>query len=254
MGMLLDYCEGRREPASPTLRVALLSGDWIPVTLPDRIRRFFDGVEVISLGGATEASIWSCFYPIGPVDPAWRSIPYGRALSAQSLLVLDAALAPVAPGVVGELFIGGAGVALGYRGDEASTARAFLRDPNTGERIYRTGDLGRWLPDGNVEFLGRNDLQVKIRGHRVELAEIEAAVLRHAAVDACAVVTRGKQGEEKELVAFHVPNRPLADDLRQHLRALLPEYMVPGRFVGLDALPLTANAKIDRSALEQHSS
>jgi len=116
--------------------------------------------------------------------------------------------------------------------------------------LYRTGDLGRVAPDGNVEFLGRTDLQVKIRGHRIELAEIEVALLRHEGVDACVIVARGKAHDDKELVAYHVPDRPLADELREHLRALLPSYTVPSRFVSLAALPLTDNAKIDRKTLE----
>src|SRR5204863_6641332 len=132
--------------------------------------------------GATEAAIWSIYHPIDTVDPAWRSIPYGKPLANQTFHVLDPALHPCPDWVTGELYIGGAGVAIGYLGDEAKTAERFIRHPDTGERLYRTGDLGRYLPDGTIEFLGREDFQVKIRGHRIELAEVEAAVQRYPGV------------------------------------------------------------------------
>ncbi len=156
----------------------MLSGDWIPVPLPDRVRRLC-GARVISLGGATEGSIWSIYYPIGEVRPDWDSVPYGKALPNQHMYVLDRNLQPAPDLVRGDIYIGGIGVALGYWKDPEKTRRQFLAHPETGERLYFTGDIGRMLRDGNIEFLGREDSQVKLRGHRVELGEIIACIQSH---------------------------------------------------------------------------
>ncbi|MEU2237582.1 amino acid adenylation domain-containing protein, partial [Streptomyces vietnamensis] len=234
------------------VRLALLSGDWIPLGLPDRARGLLEGLSVVSLGGATEASIWSIAYPIGEVDAGWRSIPYGRPLVNQTFHVLDEAMRPRPDLVPGELFIGGIGVALGYWGDEERTGKAFVIHPVTGERLYRTGDLGRYLPDGTIEFLGREDFQVKIGGYRIELGEIEAALLRQPGVETAVAHALGTPGGPRRLAAYVVakPDTDLdADTVRAEAAKVLPAYMVPPTVVVLDALPLTANGKIDRKAL-----
>jgi len=252
MELLVEHLEGRGEPAG-SLRLVLLSGDWIPVQLPERIRRHWPGVEVISLGGATEASIWSILHPIERVEEGWKSIPYGRAMVNQSFQVLDERLAPRPLWVAGSLYIGGAGLARGYWRDEEKTAASFVRHPHSGERLYRTGDLGRWLPQGEIEFLGREDLQVKVQGHRIELGEIEAALAQHPAVRAVAVKAVGERQGAKRLVAYVVPAAapPAAEDLGAYLRAALPAYMVPAVFVTLAELPRTASGKVDRAALPE---
>jgi amino acid adenylation domain-containing protein len=183
--LLVESLEARGKKLD--LRLALLSGDWIPVTLPDRIRRLSAGTQVVSLGGATEASIWSIYYPIGEVDPAWASIPYGMPLANQKIHVLNKRFEPCPEWVVGDIYIGGIGLAEGYWEDRAKTDAAFVTHPATGERLYRTFDLGRYLPQGYVEFLGREDFQIKIGGFRVELGEIESTLnqnewIRRAAV------------------------------------------------------------------------
>jgi amino acid adenylation domain-containing protein len=252
MEMLVDYCEVQRRPLPGTLRTVLLSGDWIPVTLPDRIRTLAARVELVSMGGATEASIWSILYPIGPVDPAWKSIPYGRAMVNQSFFVLDAALEPRPVWVPGELWIGGIGVAKGYWRDCERTMASFVTHPRTGERLYRTGDLGRLLPDGNLEFLGREDFQIKVHGYRIELGEIEAVLGDHAGVKAAVVQAVGEGRTNRRLVAWVVPAGevpPTLGELRDFLRSQLPEYMVPTSFGYLQALPLTPNGKVDRTTL-----
>ncbi|MEZ4454020.1 MAG: amino acid adenylation domain-containing protein [Nannocystaceae bacterium] len=203
MDMFVRHADGRPELAAPDLRLCLLSGDWIPVRLPDAIRALHPGAAVVSLGGATEASIWSIAYPIGAVDPAWTSIPYGRPLTRQGLHVLDARLEPCPIWVPGHLYITGVGVALGYLGDPERTAASFLALPS-GERAYRTGDLGRYLPGGDLEFLGREDLQVKIQGYRVELGEIEAALAEHPEVEAAVAVARGEARGARRLVTYAV--------------------------------------------------
>ncbi len=207
----------------------------------------------MSLGGATEASIWSILHPIGEVDPAARSIPYGRPMLNQTFHVLDGRLQPRPTWVPGQLFIGGTGLAQGYWRDAAKTAASFITHPQTGERLYRTGDLGRYLPGGDIEFLGREDSQVKIRGYRVELGEIEAALAGHPEVREAVVLARdGGAPGEKRLAAYLVaePGAALdAGELRAWLRERLPDYMVPAGFLFLESLPLTANGKVDRRAL-----
>ncbi|MET9263799.1 amino acid adenylation domain-containing protein [Amycolatopsis sp. NPDC004079] len=202
MQMLLDYLRVAPGLGLPSLRLSLLSGDWIPVTLPAEQRALLPRTAQISLGGATEASIWSIWHPIGEVGQDWRSIPYGTPLTNQTFHVLDSALRPRPDLVPGQLYIGGTGVALGYLGDPELTSARFMRHPQTGERLYATGDLGRYRPDGVIEFLGREDFQVKIRGHRIELAEVEAELSRHPAVGGAAALVHGRREAERRLVAF----------------------------------------------------
>jgi len=254
--MLVEYAEVEPDTtrrALATLRQVFLSADWIPVTLPDRIRALAPQTRVISLGGATEASIWSICFPIGEVDPAWPSIPYGRPLGGQSFLVLDPDGRPSPVGVTGELHIGGDGLARGYVGDTAQTAQRFVTHPVLGCRLYRTGDLGRWRPEGTIEFQGRLDRQVKIRGHRIELGEIEATLHRLPAVRQAVARAVPGPDDRPRLVAYVVagdPARPPTDDeLVAALRADLPPYMTPNRFLHLPELPITDNGKIDYKAL-----
>ncbi len=188
------------------LRLVLLSGDWIPLNLPLEIKELNPQIQVVSLGGATEGSIWSIIYPIETVDPEWKSIPYGRALTNQSVYVFDQDLCLCPTWVVGELYIGGIGVALGYLGDADKTEYSFRVHPKTGERLYRTGDLGRYLPDGNIEFLGREDTQVKIQGFRIELGEIEAAIKESVLIKDAVVIARGEKLGDKKLAAYVIPD------------------------------------------------
>ncbi len=249
--LLVDYCERAALPA-PSLRHVMLSGDWIAVNLPGRIGRIFPQARVRSLGGATEASIWSVWYPIEAVDPAWTSIPYGRAMREQSIHVLDHRMEPAPAWVTGALYLGGIGLALGYWDSPELTDAAFVTHPRTGERLYRTGDLGRRLADGNIEFLGRVDQQVKVQGFRIELGEIEAALLQHPAVRAAVVVCHGERHAEKRLGAFYClhPGATLeAAALRGFLLERLPAYMVPHALRQLEQLPLSSNGKVDRRLL-----
>jgi len=251
--MLVDILEtAPRDSYESRLRLALLSGDWIPLDLPERVRALSPGTQVVSLGGATEASIWSIWYPIDRVDPAWKSIPYGLPMANQTIHVLDDRMEPRPDWVPGHLYIGGVGLAKGYWRDAEKTAASFGTHPETGERLYRTGDLGRALPDGTIELLGREDFQVKIQGYRIELGEIETALAEHPAVRAAVAAAAGERMGTRRLVAYVVPGGPwdgLAETLREHLRGKLPEYMVPAVFVPLSTLPLGPNGKLDRRAL-----
>ncbi|MEV1002464.1 amino acid adenylation domain-containing protein [Nonomuraea sp. NPDC050202] len=254
--MLVEYAELEPETvreALSTLRLVFLSADWIPVTLPGRLRALAPGAEVVSLGGATEASIWSICHPIREVDPSWPSIPYGRALHGQSFHILDEHGRPCPVGEPGELHIGGDGLARGYVGDPGQTAERFITHPILRRRLYRTGDLGRWRYDGTIEFLGRLDRQVKIRGHRIELGEIEATLDRLPAVRQAVARAVPGPDDRPRLVCHVVPADPAAppsdDELVEALRASLPGFMVPNRFLITDTLPITDNGKIDYKAL-----
>ncbi len=230
-----------------TLRLVLLSGDWIPVRLPARIRELAPRADVVSLGGATEAAIWSIVHPVAPADAEGPSIPYGRPLANQSWQVLDARLEPRPLWVPGDLHVAGAGLARGYWRDPVKTEASFFVHPRTGERLYRTGDRGRYLPGGDVELLGREDLQVKVHGHRIELEEIETILAQHPAVGRCAAAAL-----DGRLAAWVVPAGEAAvdpGDLTRFLQGKLPAYMVPATFVVLPGLPLTANGKVDRRRL-----
>jgi amino acid adenylation domain-containing protein len=213
MELFVNSLADKMSISFPSLRLVLLSGDWIPVTLPDEVRAFAENTRVISLGGATEASIWSILYPIAEVDPAWRSIPYGRPMANQRFHALDSELQPLPVGVIGRLHIGGIGVAQGYLNRPDLTAEKFIPDPFGGEpggRLYHTGDIGRYLPDGNIEFLGRMDQQVKIHGFRIEIGEIEAVLNQHPAIREGVVVAQRNAQGEKRLTAYVVPNQETA--------------------------------------------
>ena len=244
LDMLLIAAEG--DTRALPLRLAMASGDWIGLDLPARLAQQAPQARFIAMGGATEAAIWSnlCEVPV-PVPSEWRSIPYGTPLANQQYRVVNAQGQDCPDWVPGELWIGGAGVANGYRGDEQRTAAAFVSHNN--QRWYRTGDMGRYWPDGTLEFLGRQDHQIKLRGHRIELGEIEAALLTCPSVrQAVAMVV----GQPPALAAAIVTDQPIEQNaLSTHLRNLVPDYMVPTLWLELDALPLSSNGKIDRKTL-----
>ncbi|MYW44272.1 non-ribosomal peptide synthetase [Streptomyces sp. SID161] len=233
-----------------SLRRVIASGEALP---PDLVGRFFEvfpppGVRLHNLYGPTEASVDVSAWQCGPEDAA-GPVPIGRPVANTTLDVLDDRLAPLPPGIPGELHIGGVQLAAGYRGREELTARRFVPDPRRpGGRLYRTGDLVRQRPDGALEFIGRADGQVKLRGYRVELGEIETRLAAHPSVQAAAV-----RLAEDRLVAYVVPvaggGPPEPRELRAFLERTLPDYMVPPVFVPLSALPVTANGKLDRAAL-----
>ncbi|NJD03239.1 MAG: AMP-binding protein, partial [Ruminiclostridium sp.] len=233
------------------LRLALLSGDWIPLKLPEKIKRRYKGVEVISLGGATEASIWSIYHPVTEIKAEWKSIPYGKPLANQKMYILNYKMGLCPAGAAGEIYIGGMGVAQGYHDDEVKTRDAFITLPELGY-LYRTGDYGVLHKEGFIEFLGRKDHQIKIRGYRIELGEIENQLLIHELIKETLVVAREDYNGKKYLCAYIVSSSVLTnEELRTYLRNKLPEYMIPSYFVKLEKMPLTPNGKIDRKALPE---
>lgn len=237
------------------IRLVLLSGDWIPLGLPQKIKDTYKGSDVISLGGATEASIWSIYYPVENVKNTWSSIPYGMPLSNQTMHVLNykKQLCPI--DVAGEIYIGGVGLANEYRCDKEKTENAFIEHEVLG-RLYRTGDFGVMRnEDGQVyiEFLGRKDSQVKIRGYRVELGEIEKCILKNEDIKS-AIVTSVKSNKDNSqiLCAYIILKEDCIFDEKKIVEQLgkdLPEYMIPSHFVKIDSVPLSQNGKINYKAL-----
>ncbi|WP_448650796.1 amino acid adenylation domain-containing protein [Pseudomonas fluorescens] len=221
----------------------MCSGEALPGSLVRRFKAQLPGIGLYNLYGPTEAAVdvtaWNCARSNVP-----DNTPIGKPIANTRMYLLDAQLQPVPLGVVGELFIGGVQVARGYLNRPELTAERFLEDPFHGGRMYRTGDVGRYLPDGNIEYLGRNDDQVKIRGLRIELGEIQARLLEHSQVNEAAVVAR-----DDRLIAYYTGIHTDIEQLRAHLLQHLPDFMVPALFMHLDALPLSPNGKLDRKAL-----
>jgi pyochelin synthetase len=251
--MLEHFLDSGTSADLSSLRLALLSGDWIPLTLPDKIRAYLPKLEIISLGGATEAAIWSIYHQIQKIDSSWRSIPYGKPLANQTFHILNKKLQSCPDWTTGEIYIGGKGLAKGYLGDEDKTTKQFITYPFTGERLYRTGDLGRYLPDGTIEFLGREDFQVKMRGHRIELTEIETVLQSHSDVVGAVLIVLDDDVLHRRLVGFVQTNHDQSPDsieLTKYLATQLPEYMLPSQLFILAELPKSNNGKVDRKALQ----
>lgn len=232
-----------------SLHTAIVAGEVCPPGVVRRHRELLPHACLFNEYGPTEATVWSSVFDCSSAVPG-NSVPIGRPITNAQIYLLDRSLQPVPMGAVGEVFIGGAGVGRGYLSDPGLTAGRFVPDPlgnAPGSRLYRTGDLARYLPTGNLEFLGRNDSQVKIRGYRIELGEIETALSDHPAVHQAAVVA-GERGLTC-YVALQQRRGATAKDLRNHLGAKLPGYMIPSWFEFLDSLPLTPSGKVDRKAL-----
>ena len=252
--MLQLFLEERGLEACTSLRRVICSGEALPYDLQER---FFERLEaeLHNLYGPTEAAVdvshWQC-QPEG--DPR-RSVPIGRPVANTQLYILDPHGQPVPIGVAGELHIGGVQVARGYLNRPELTAETFIPDPfrkDPGARLYKTGDLARYRPDGNIEFLGRLDFQVKVRGFRIELGEIETVLSQHPTVREVVVLAREDTPGDRRLVAYVVPaaaSEIPSGILRHYLHTKLPDYMVPAAFVQLEALPLLPNGKVDRRSL-----
>jgi amino acid adenylation domain-containing protein len=256
-GLAADLAAGEEWP--PAMRRVIVGGER---ALPERVaawrRRFGSSVQLWNTYGPTECTVTATAFDLGNLPDSQEihgEVPLGRPIAGGRAYVLDPRLEPAPDGVPGELCLGGAGVARGYLGRPDLTAALFLPDPFAGvagARLYRTGDLVRWLPTANLEFLGRIDRQVKVRGFRVELGEIETALAEHPGVREVAVLAREDQPRERRLVAYvapHAGREVQAGELRAFLKERLPEHMVPVAFVTLAALPLNASGKVDRRAL-----
>lgn len=247
MQMLTDYAKSSVIGSLlSSIRLVLLSGDWISLQLPNAIWQVCGReTQIISLGGATESSIWSILYPIKFISSDWKSIPYGRSMWNQQFYILNAHLDPVPTGVIGALYIGGVGLARGYWKDSEKTSEHFFNHPLTGERLYRTGDLGRYQSDGVIEFLGRMDHQVKIRGYRIELGEIESQLNQYDGIERSVVIEK-----EGNLCAYIKSAYPLCiKTVLADLKNKLPAYMLPNSFYQVENFSLTANGKVNINEL-----
>ena len=247
--MLAEYEEYQRQVTSQSLRWVMMSGDWVPVSLPGRIRNLFQNVEIVALGGATEGSIWSNHFEIPEIVPEdWKSIPYGKPLANQKYYVLDQNMEDCPDWVPGTLYIAGDGVAQGYLNDNEKTEEKFVVLDRTGERLYCTGDVGRYWNEGNIEFLGRLDNQVKINGYRVELGEIEAALRRIQGITEAFVFFKRDNAIE-DICAVLVEEKRYRDRIdkfyKEMLKKDLPIYMIPTEYIKTNAIPLNSNGKKD---------
>jgi amino acid adenylation domain-containing protein len=254
VGLFNQYAD-TLSAAFSRLRYLLVGGDSLDPRIISRVIRSNPPQHLLNGYGPTETTTFAATYEITAVPEGARSIPIGRPIANTRIYLLDPQGEPVPVGVAGEIHIGGLGVALGYLNQPELSAERFLADPfgdDPRARMYKTGDLGRWLEDGSIEFLGRNDFQVKIRGFRIELGEIEARLAACEGVHEAVVIAREDNPGDKRLVAYLTAmagTDPSIDDLRMQLKMVLPDYMVPSAFMILDALPLTANGKLDRRAL-----
>ncbi|MFN6567974.1 non-ribosomal peptide synthase/polyketide synthase [Dendronalium sp. ChiSLP03b] len=260
--MLQAFLEEQSVKNCHSLKRVICSGEALPKELQER---FFERLncELHNLYGPTEAAIdvtyWQC-----QLDSNLRTVPIGRPIANTQIYILDSHLQPVPIGVPGELHIGGVGLAQGYLNRSELTQEKFIPNPfdksklkSRKSKLYKTGDKARYLPDGNIEYLGRIDNQVKLRGFRIELGEIEAVLSQHSQVQACCVILREDTPGDKRLVAYvvaHQDSTPTIGELRQFVKAKLPEYAIPNAFAILESLPLTPNGKIDRRALPKPDS
>ena len=233
------------------LRLALVSGDWVPLYLPEKWYKVTSiNSQFVALGGATEGGIWSNYYCVSKIDKSWNSIPYGQALPKQKYRIMDENFVDCGVNIPGELQIGGGSLAKGYINDEELTMKKFITDVK-GERWYRTGDRGMRWADGTIEFLGRMDTQVKIRGHRIELGEIESVLKSFLGIKEAVVVAQGDK-YHKELVAFYLGEYIAENEIEGYLKLHLPEYSIPNSIIRLENFPLNANGKVDRKSLAEY--
>ncbi len=254
--MLADYVEfmGKSDDyVFPKVKLVALGGDWIPLNLPDRLKKIFPNATVMSGGGSTETSIWGCWYIINEVLPSWKSIPYGKAIEGQHMQLFNENFTRCTVGEIGEMFFSGIGLAREYWKAPELTAEKFIVHPKTGERFYKSGDMGRLLPDGNIEFISRIDQQVQINGYRVELPEIEKTLLSHSDISRAVILDLKTNNNSVQLAAAIVLNQHAnitSEDIRAFLAGLLPSFMVPSLIVILDALPLSKHGKVDKLKLK----
>jgi surfactin family lipopeptide synthetase A len=257
--LLLEYLEGlpAKERALPYLDCAMVTGEAVPVEVVNKWFEFYPDIPMANLYGPTEASDDICQAILTePVESNLISVSIGQPLKNLYIYILDENLNLQPLGVPGEICVSGIGVGAGYWQKPEKTAASFVENPfahpGRGEVLYRTGDLGRWLPDGTIDFLGRLDNQVKVRGVRIELGEIEAAIKNHSSIKDAVVVAQARPNGEKDLVAYFIveQNSPVDENqIRIHCKEQLPNALVPAAFMQLEAFPLTPNGKVDRKAL-----
>jgi amino acid adenylation domain-containing protein len=252
MDLYVDFLlNGANRDQDPGIRQVILSGDWIPLGLFAKLKQALPHARLTSMGGATEASIWSNYYEVTEIRPEWPSIPYGYPLANQSFHILDQFGRPCPDWVPGKLHIAGRGLADGYLNETELTNQAFFNHSIINERLYDTGDYGCYMGDGAILFHGRKDLQLKINGYRIESGEIEAALKKCGVGGDCVILPVGARMASKKLIAYIQgdPESFSEAELKARLHTYLPDYFIPERIIAAAALPLTANGKFDRKML-----
>lgn len=254
--MLIKCKQARENTDISSLRLFLLGGDWIPVSLPNRIRLFTNNPQIISLGGATEVSMDSILYEVNMVDDSWISIPYGKPMRNQTAYILGNDMEFLPTGIVGELYIGGVGVSDGYYNKTELTKTRFFDfcwKDQVRDRIYKTGDLARYLKDGTIQLIGRSDYQVKLDGVRVELGEIEKKIYDYPNVKEVIVICVANEKGKKTLVAFIIcedsDKQFFEKGLREYLKGFLIPKCMPQKYIYVNEFPVTPNGKIARNEL-----
>lgn len=243
--MLTEYLSCRKGKSDNKLRAVLMSGDWIPLNISKEIRNFIGDVDVYGLGGATECSIWSNIFKIEDIKEDWVSIPYGKPLANQRYYIYDGKMRPRPSLVPGDLYIAGRGLALCYWNDEKVTNESFIVHPKTGERLYRTGDKALYMEDGNIQFCGREDSQVKLNGFRIELGEIDNHIKKDSHVKNCISIV-----DADRLYSFVTADGEIdTTGIIQRLKEYLPAYMVPSELICIEEIPISSNGKVDRKKL-----
>ena len=236
-----------------SLRLVFLSGDWIPLSLPTSVKAVFPDVRVTGLGGATEATIWSNYFIIDEINPEWKSIPYGKPIQNSRYYILDDRMHHCRIKQPGNLYIGGECLALGYYNDPVLTESKFKSNPfSQGSKLYLTGDRAQWMADGNIEFLGRDDEQIKVRGYRVEIGEIKNVVLQNKAIKEAIIIPDKSDRHNIKVILFittYDDNTLDVRSLKKEMRECLPEYMIPSDIIHYKEFPATSNGKIDSKTM-----
>lgn len=248
--LLVGRCKIKKDGyQNLSMRLFMMSGDWIPVSLPSEIKKYFPESVSVSLGGATEGSIWSIFHIIEEDDSRLSSIPYGRPLGNQKMYILNEALEECPINTIGEIYIGGKSVAVGYLNDKEKTEASFIDTQKFG-KLYKTGDFGRISEQGIMEFLGRRDFQVKIHGHRIELSEIENVLVKYKNISNVVADVKKSDTGSIHLCAYYVASEEYSkEELSEYLENYLTKYMIPEYYINIESIPLTSNGKVNKKSL-----
>lgn len=248
----VDYLEYNKDQIPQSLKTVFLGGDWIKVKTCEKLFSYIKGLQIVGVGGPTETTLWNIWNPFNRVEKEWTSVPYGVPINNTKYYVLNERLEDCPTWVAGNICSTGVGTTKGYVNDQGMYAKHFANHPLTGELLFISGDRGRYLPDGRIEFLGREDNQIKINGLRIELGEIEQVLKGLKVVEDAKVLRKKIDGEKEILVAYMTSKQQKIDEeqIALELEKKLPKYMIPTKYIVLDAMPVTRNNKIDTLYLE----